>query len=71
MPGMNGIEVCRRVPAEYPTCEIILFSGQEAANELMRNARAQGCDWELLAKPVHPAELLAKLSLLRPSERIT
>lgn len=64
MPGMNGIEVCRIIQTEHPTCQIILFSGQAATNELMRNARAEGCDWELLAKPVHPTEMLAKLSSL-------
>lgn len=66
MPGMNGIEVCSRIQAEHPSCHIILFSGQAATNELMRSARAQGCQWELLAKPVHPKDLLEKLSLLRP-----
>lgn len=69
MPGMNGIETCRKVHAKQPNCHIILFSGQAATNELMRSAREEGCDWELLAKPVHPKELLERLSslsLLRP-----
>ena len=64
MPGINGVEVCRRIHAEHPNCHIILFSGQAATNELMRKARADGCDWELLAKPVHPKDLLDKLSSL-------
>ena len=69
MPGMNGIEVCRRIHVEHPTCHIILFSGQAATNELMSSARAEGCEWELLAKPVHPKDLLEKLSLLHPIPR--
>ena len=64
MPGMNGIETCGRIQAEHPSCRIILFSGQAATNDLIRSARAEGCDWELLAKPVHPRELLDKLSSL-------
>jgi DNA-binding response OmpR family regulator len=65
MPGMNGIEACGKIKCELPNCHIILFSGQAATDELMSDARADGCDWELLAKPVHPRDLLAKLSLLR------
>lgn len=66
MPGMNGIETCGKIQKEHPNCHIILFSGQAATNELMKTARAAGCDWELLAKPVHPEDLLAKLASLRP-----
>ena len=65
MPGMNGIEACGKIKCELPNCHIILFSGQAATDELMSDARADGCDWELLAKPVHPRDLLAKLSALR------
>lgn len=70
MPGMNGIEVCSRIQAEHPQCHIILFSGQAATNELMQNARAKGCDWELLVKPVHPADLLTKLASLTSSQQL-
>ena len=65
MPGMNGIEACGKIKCELPNCHIILFSGQAATDELMSDARADGCNWELLAKPVHPRDLLAKLSSLR------
>jgi len=65
MPGMNGIDVCGKIHAELPNCHIILFSGQAATDELMKDARGKGCDWELLDKPVHPRDLLAKLSTLR------
>jgi DNA-binding response OmpR family regulator len=65
MPGMNGIEVCRRIQASHPSCHIILVSGQAATNGLIRDARNKICSWELLAKPVHPEELLAKLASLK------
>jgi DNA-binding response OmpR family regulator len=65
MPGMNGIDVCGKIHAELPNCQIILFSGQAATDELMKDARGKGCDWELLDKPVHPRDLLAKLLSLR------
>lgn len=64
MPGTNGIEVCREIHAKFPNCHIFLFSGQAATNELVREAYARGVKWELLAKPIAPEDLLAKLASL-------
>jgi DNA-binding response OmpR family regulator len=69
MPGLNGIEVCTRIQAQFPKCHILLFSGQTATNELLGEAREHGLTWELLAKPMDPDELLAKVtSLAQKSE---
>ena len=69
MPGINGIEVCTRIQARFPKCHILLFSGQTATNELLGDAREHGLTWELLAKPMDPDELLAKVtSLAQKSE---
>ena len=62
MPGMNGIETCMNIQAKFPKCQILLFSGQAATTELVRDAWEKGFKWELLAKPIEPEELLAKLS---------
>ena len=64
MPGTNGIEVCQQIQARFPDCHIFLFSGQAATNELVRDAYARGVTWELLAKPIEPEDLLAKLAAL-------
>jgi CheY-like chemotaxis protein len=64
MPGTNGIEVCQEIHAKFPNCHIFLFSGQAATNELVREAHARGVTWELLAKPIEPEDLLAKLASL-------
>ncbi len=61
MPGMTGIEVAMRTREILPTCKILLFSGQAATSDLLETARAKGHNFEILAKPVHPADLLAKL----------
>lgn len=61
MPGMNGIEMAIQVRERFPTCKVLLFSGQAATADLLDKARRSGHDFELLAKPVHPAELLAKI----------
>ncbi len=61
MPDMNGIEAAINIRAFLPGCKILLFSGQAATADLLENARAQGHEFEILAKPVHPSDLLAKL----------
>jgi CheY-like chemotaxis protein len=61
MPDMNGIEAAISIRGFLPGCKILLFSGQAATADLLENARAQGHEFEILAKPVHPSDLLAKL----------
>jgi len=61
MQDMNGIEAAIHIRGFLPSCKILLFSGQAATADLLENARAQGHEFEILAKPVHPADLLAKL----------
>ncbi|MDP9160194.1 MAG: response regulator [Acidobacteriota bacterium] len=68
MPGMNGIDVCSIVQTKFPYCHILLFSGQAVTSELLYNARRKGFEWELLAKPVDPEELLAKLNTLSKND---
>jgi CheY-like chemotaxis protein len=61
MTGMTGIEAAIQTRAKLPHCKILLFSGQAATADLLERARAQGHEFEILAKPVHPTDLLAKL----------
>lgn len=61
MTGMTGIEAAIATRAKRPSCKILLFSGQAATADLLEKARAQGHEFEILAKPVHPTDLLAKL----------
>lgn len=61
MGGMTGIEAAIQVQNKLPSCKILLFSGQAITADLLKKARAQGYSFELLIKPVHPKDLLAKL----------
>jgi len=61
MPDMNGIEAAINIRKFLPECKILLFSGQAATADLLEAARSQGHEFEILAKPVHPQDLLAKL----------
>jgi len=61
MDDMNGIDAAINIRQFLPSCKILLFSGQAATADLLEKARAKGHKFEILAKPVHPQELLAKL----------
>ena len=64
MPGLSGVDLAIQMRAQYPKCKILLFSGQAATLDLLEDARAQGHDFHLLQKPVHPTELLAEIGTL-------
>jgi CheY-like chemotaxis protein len=64
MPGMSGIDLAIQMRAQYPSCKILLFSGQAATSDLLEGARAQGYDFRLLQKPIFPSEFLSEIGQL-------
>jgi CheY-like chemotaxis protein len=62
MPQMNGIEASILIRKFLPECKILLFSGQAATADLLDAARAQGHNFDIISKPCHPQDLLAKIS---------
>jgi len=61
-PGIDGTELAMRLARTLPTCRVLLFSGHAATVDLLAQARTQGHDFTLMTKPVHPADLLVKIS---------
>lgn len=61
MADLNGVEAAIRIREMLPSCKILLFSGQAATADLLDQAARAGHQFEILAKPVHPQDLLAKL----------
>jgi len=61
MTDLNGIDAAIKIREILPACKILLFSGQAATADLLDRARGQGHEFEILAKPVHPQDLLARL----------
>ncbi len=61
MNGMNGIEAALAIRALLPDCHILLMSGNNNTSELLATASAQGNDFNILAKPVHPSVMLAEM----------
>ena len=61
MPHIDGVEAAIAIQKFLPTARIVLFSGQAATVEILARARKRGYHFELLAKPLHPTQLIKYL----------
>lgn len=61
MADLNGIDAAIQMKSMLPEIKILLFSGQAATADLLEKARTKGYEFEILAKPVHPQDLLSRL----------
>jgi DNA-binding NtrC family response regulator len=70
MPGMTGVELAITMTHIVPACKVLLFSGQAATIDLLAKARESGHDFTTLTKPVHPTDMLRRVtqSLAIPNE---
>ena len=68
MPRMTGIDLALRVKNAHPECLILLYSGQIRTTDFLEQARKQGHEFEILAKPVHPEVILERLRHLPGAE---
>ncbi|HTC95888.1 MAG TPA: response regulator [Terriglobales bacterium] len=62
MPEMNGIELAKAIKSICPETRIVLLSGQAQTRDLVQQAEREGYRFELWAKPMHPDEILKRLS---------
>jgi DNA-binding NtrC family response regulator len=67
MPRLSGVDLAIQVKAHVSDCKILLFSGQATTAHLLDRAAEQGHDFTLLAKPVHPFDLLREIERLESS----
>jgi CheY-like chemotaxis protein len=66
MPEMNGIELAIEFKTKLPRCKVLLLSGQMHTAVLLEKAIERGHDFTVLAKPIHPKDLLATIGRLTP-----
>jgi len=64
MPRMSGTEAAIQICKLIPECRILLFSGYAGFADLLSDAKAQGHHFEVLQKPLHPADLVAHLQAI-------
>ena len=63
MPGGNGIYAAIEIRKILPACKILLLSGENSTADLLE-ARSQGHEFEIVAKPIPPSALLERLDEL-------
>lgn len=66
MPGMDGLELLRRIKAESPETEVILVTGHGDMDVAVQGLKLDACDF--IAKPAGP-EIL-EISLKRAQDKI-
>ncbi len=64
LPRMNGIDLAIVLQQNYPSCQLLLFSGHHSTQDLLEEASKKGYIFNILAKPVHPALMLDTVSHL-------
>jgi DNA-binding response OmpR family regulator len=69
LPGMNGIDLAIKMRHIFPSCKILLFSGQPATYDLLAVAENSGHRFTLLRKPVDPKDLVARVAQCLNYER--
>jgi len=55
---MSGIDLAIELSTLAPACKVLLMSGNTATTEFLNLAKDKGHDFAVMAKPVHPAEIL-------------
>jgi CheY-like chemotaxis protein len=61
MPVLSGVDLAVQIKEKCPNCKILLFSGQAETTDLLTAARKQGHNFPLVAKPIHPADLICRI----------
>jgi CheY-like chemotaxis protein len=62
MPRLSGIEAAIQVCERLPHCKVLLVSGQASLRDIRREIQSKCHRFDVLSKPVHPNELLARIS---------
>jgi hypothetical protein len=67
---MNGVDLAKRFTLDHPECKLFLWTAwQSIVPSILQEAKEEGFDFTVWAKPLHPNDVLAKLAdLLSPGE---
>lgn len=68
MGKMSGIEAAAAVKQSLPDCKVLFLSGRIELLDITQNGRGPAFAFAALAKPVHPADLLAHIHQLMTCE---
>ncbi len=58
----NGIELALSIRRTIPHCNILICAGQASRSDLLKATGVAGYELTVLSKPLHPNELVARVS---------
>ena len=61
MEGMSGIDAAIEICKLLPNCKVLLLSGNIGTSDMLKSAHDLGHDFDILAKPAHPDEIIDRL----------
>jgi len=61
---MSGIDLAIHLSTQLPPCKVLLMSGNNSTAELLKTAQQKGHQFDVLAKPIHPNEILDRLKTM-------
>jgi len=62
LPDKDGIQIALELKHSLPNLRVVLLSGEISSAELLDEAKKVGYDFEVLAKPTEPPQLLRVLA---------
>jgi CheY-like chemotaxis protein len=62
MPGISGVELALRLIGLLPSCRVVLYSSIAVVTNLLKAPGATNYPFTLLAKPIHPDDLISHLT---------
>jgi DNA-binding NtrC family response regulator len=71
MPGITGVELAIILTQSLPNLKVLLFSGQASTVDLLEEARRDGHHFTALTKPVHPTDMLKRISECLAIQKLT
>lgn len=70
LPDINGIDASVCIATFLPDSKFLFFSGNLTTEDLLLDYRSRGQQFEALAKPIHPTDLLAMLDHAVPGRML-
>ena len=61
MPGISGVDLALRLIGLFPSCRVVLYSSIAVVTNLLKAPGAANYPFKLLAKPIHPDDLIPHL----------
>lgn len=64
MTEMTGIDAAIEIRKILPNCKVLLLSGNTRTSDMLKDAGERGHHFDILAKPVHPSEIIDRLKAM-------